>query len=164
MRAEPRGLVRRAVAAAALVVGGAVPATVAAQGGPPGGAGPAANVTVAPADILFPTPGEVDFDVGWVDQGGVSITVEPKNKNRPNWQLYVQASAADMGGYGKPVGDILLRVQGSSSWVPLSTTARMLAQGSGTATVTVYYRLALGWAVDAPGAYSVPIEYTSSSF
>ncbi|MFO7893914.1 MAG: hypothetical protein R6U63_09275 [Longimicrobiales bacterium] len=141
----------------------AAPGTLVAQG-PPGGGGPSANVTVAPPDILFPAPAQLDFEAGWVEHGGVSITIEPRNKNRQNWQLFVQASAADMGGYGKPVNDILVRVQGSASWAPLGTTAQLLAEGSGATTVTVYYRLALDWTLDAPGTYSVPIEYTSTSF
>jgi hypothetical protein len=140
----------------------AAPTALAAQGRP--GGGPPANVTVAPTDVLFPAPAEVDFETGWVDHGGVTISVEPRNKNRPNWQLFVQASAADMGGYGKPVEDILVRVEGSSSWIPLSTTARLVAEGSGAASVTVYYRLTLDWATDGPGTYTVPIEYSASSF
>ena len=152
---------RRAVLGLAAFVLAVAPGALSAQR--PGG-GPSAQVTVAPADILFPAPSELDFEVGWVDHGGVAITVEPRNRNRPNWQLFVQAAAADMGGYGKPVGDILVRVQGSSSWVPLTTTAQLVAEGSGTATVTLYYRLALDWSTDAPGTYTVPVEYSSASF
>lgn len=141
----------------------ALPSTAEAQGPPGGGGGPPAGLSVEPADVVFASPSELEFDLGWVDHGGVSITVEPR-ANRPNWQLFVQASAADMGGYGKPVQDLQVRVQGSSSWMSLNTTAQMIAEGSGTSTVTVYYRLMLSWSVDAPGAYSVPLEYTASSF
>jgi hypothetical protein len=120
-------------------------------------------MTVAPTDVVFTPPRELEFDVGWVDHVGVSITIEPRG-NRPNWELFVQASAADMGGYGKPVQDILVRVQGSTVWTPLSTTALLVGQGSGPATVTVYYRLLVDWTRDGPGAYTVPLEYTSRSF
>ena len=148
-----------------LVVAGAVtlgaPTPVDAQGQ---GRGPAAQLTVSPADVVFPSPSELDFDMGWVDHTGVAITIEPRNRNRQNWQLYVQASAADMGGYGKPVQDIMVRVEGSGSWIPVSTTAQMIAEGTGTATVTIYYRLLLDWSLDAPGSYSVPLEYDSSTF
>jgi hypothetical protein len=152
--------VTRLLAAFGLAAGlvAALPAAGAAQGGP------SAKVTVSPADVVFASPSEFDFDAGWVDHGGVTITVEPKNRNRQNWQLFVQASAADMGGYGKPVQDIMVRAQGSASWIPLGTTAQMIAEGTGTTTVTLYYRLLLDWSVDAPGAYSVPLEYTSTSF
>lgn len=146
-----------------LVFGGALlPAGASAQR--PGGGGPQANVTVSSAEVLFPSPTYAEFDNGWVDHGGVTVTVEPRNKNRQNWQLFVQAAAADMGGYGKPVQDILVRVQGSASWTPLSTTAQMVAEGTGTGTVTLYYRLLLDWSLDAPGTYTVSFDYSSTTF
>ena len=147
------------LASLALFIG---PGALAAQR--PVGTGPTAAVTAAPADVVFPVPFEVDFDNGWVDHGGVAITVEPRNRNRQNWRLFLQASAADMGGYGKPVQDIRVRVEGSSSWIPLNTTAQLIAEGTGTATVTVFYRLLLDWSTDLPGTYSVPLEYSSTSF
>ena len=155
---------RTALVVGLAAVGAAIlgaPASLEAQR--PGG-GPGAQLTISPADVVFPSPSEVDFDMGWVDHSGVTITVEPRNRNRQSWQLYVQAGAADMGGYGKPVQDIMVRVEGSSSWVPISTTAQMIAEGSGPATVTVHYRLLLDWSLDAPGSYSVPLEYDSTAF
>lgn len=139
-----------------------MPESASAQGRP--GGGPPANLTVAPVDVAFPPPDQFAFGAGFVDHGGVSITVEPKNKNRQNWQLFVQASAADMGGYGKPVQDVLVRAQGSATWIPLTTTTQLIAEGTGTSTVTIYYRLLLDWGVDAPGTYSVSLEYNTTSF
>lgn len=140
----------------------AIPEPVSAQGRP--GGGPPADLTVVPVDVAFPMPDQFSFNAGFVDHGGVTVTVEPKNKNRQNWQLFVQASAADMGGYGKPVQDVLVRAQGSPTWIPLTTTAQLIAEGTGTSTITIYYRLLLDWALDAPGTYSVPLEYYSTSF
>ncbi len=146
----------RFLAAAFLLMGTILaPAPAAAQ---------KANVTLAPADVVFPNPTDIDFLTGWVDYGGVTITVDPRNKKKQNWQLFLQTTAADMGGYGKPVQDILVRVQGSSSWIPLTTTAQLLAEGTGTTTVTVYYRLLVDLTVDDPGAYTVPLEYSSTTF
>lgn len=152
MRALRPRLAITVLAAAALA-----PSPAAAQG-------PGAAITLAPADVVFPSPNDVDFDAGWVDHGSVAVTVEPRNRNRQNWQLFVQASAADMGGYGKPVSDILVRASGSPDWVPLSTAATLVAEGTGAATITLYYRLLLAWSLDSPGAYTVPLEYSASSF
>lgn len=127
-------------------------------------AGQAVDITLAPAEVAFPSPTDVAFDDGWVDHGGVSVTVEPKNRNRQSWQLFIQATAADMGGYGKPVQDILVRAQDSSTWIPLGTTGTLVAEGTGAGTVTLHFRLLLEWALDAPGVYSVPLEYTASAF
>lgn len=129
-----------------------LPAAVDAQGGPP------LVLTVVPADLLFPTPTDASFDMGWVDHGGVTVSVSPRNPNRPGWQLFISALAADMGGYGKPVQDILFRVQGSGTWTPLNTVDQLVAQGSGDTTITIYFRLGLSWEADLPGSYSVPFE------
>lgn len=149
---------------ALLVVGAVltVPEPAAGQGRP--GGGPPARLTVVPVDVAFSTPDQFAFGAGFVDHPGVTITVEPRNKNRQNWQLFVQASAADMGGYGKPVQDVLVRAQGSPTWIPLTTTAQLIAEGTGTSTITIYYRLLLDWGIDAPGTYSVPLEYQTTSF
>lgn len=144
------------LAATALAVG-ASPGALAAQGGPP------ANITLAPADVVFPSPTDIDFDGGWVDHGGISVTVEPRNQRRQNWQLFVQASAADMGGYGKPVQDILVRAEGGA-WMALGTTTTLVAEGTGPTTVTLFFRLLLDWTLDEPGVYSVPVEYSVTSF
>lgn len=150
-------LVLSAALVAAALAAGASPLALAAQGGPP------SNVTLAPADVVFRSPADIDFDGGWVDHGGISVTVEPRNRQRPNWQLFVQASGADMGGYGKPVQDILVRAEGGS-WTPLGATGTLVAEGSGPATVTLFFRLLLDWTLDEPGVYSVPIEYSATSF
>lgn len=131
--------------------------SLAAQGPPP------ARVTLLPPGVVFPTPSEPEFDAGWVDHPGMVITVEPRNPNRPDWQLFIRATAPDMGGYGKPVSDILYRPEGSSAWTPLSTSPQILAEGFQAGTVTVYFRLRLDWLLDAPGSYDVPLEITSST-
>lgn len=133
-----------------------LPALAAGQGGPP------TEITVTPMDVMFSTPSYLDFDAGWVDHGGITVTVSPRNRNRP-WQLHIQAAAADMGGYGKPVQDILFRVQGASTWTPLTTTTQLVTQGSGDMTFTVYLRLLLDWTVDEAGTYSVPFEFVGTS-
>jgi hypothetical protein len=134
-----------------------LPAVVNAQGGPP------VNVTVTPTEVLFPTPTVASFEAGWVDHGGVTVTVSPRNQNRPNWQLNISASAADMGGYGKPVQDLMFRVQGTSTWVPLNTVDQPVLQGSGNSTITVFFRVRLDWYSDVPGTYSVPFEFSGRS-
>jgi hypothetical protein len=135
----------------------AAPATASAQG-------PPAATTIVPGDVFFPSPGVATVDLGWVDHGGVTVTVEPRNRNRPRWQLFAAATAADMGGYGKPVQDILYRVQGAADWTPLTPSAQLVASGSGAQTVTVYFRLLVDWSLDLPGTYSVPVAFSTTTF
>lgn len=151
MRRGP-GIISGLLLAAGLAAG-----SLEGQGPPP------ARVTLLPPTVVFPSPGEAQFDVGWVEQDGM-IAVEPRNANRPNWQLFIRATAADMGGYGKPVEDVLYRADGASDWVPLSTAPQLLAEGSEPGTITVRFRLRLDWLTDVPGVYDLPFSITSSTF
>lgn len=152
---RPLALLGRVLPLTLALAGPALPSALAAQ---------AVDITLAPAEVAFPSPTEVAFDAGWVDHGGISVTVEPKNRNRQSWQLFISATAADMGGYGKPVQDVLVRAQDASAWNPLSTTETLVAEGTGAGTVTLHFRLLIDWTADEPGVYSVPLRYTASAF
>ncbi len=147
--------------AAVLCAAAAILATpIAAQGGPPPGVGGggALRLSLSQEAIAFPMPGIAEFDAGWVDATG--ITAEVTDRGRPDtWELRVRADVADMGGYGKPVGDILFRPEGSNTWTPLSTTDQVIAQGSGDGSVTIYFRLRLDYAADLPDNYTADLTF-----
>lgn len=142
-----------AVLAALLVAAG----EAAAQGRP--GTGPGGvKVKLSQATVAFPTPGVSDFDTGWVDGSGLVVSVEPRPNQGP-WELRVRADAPDMGGYGKPVTDILWRPAGSSTWTPLTGTDQAVLQGAGDQVVTVFLRLRLDYTVDEPNAYAADLLF-----
>jgi hypothetical protein len=142
----------RGVWLSALLVGGvlAVPSAGSAQ---------AAKVKVQLSQnaVPFPTPGISEFDVGWVESSGIVVTVQPRKKQTNPWQILIRTDDLDMGGYGKPVGDILWRPAGSTTWTPLTNTNQIVAQGTGQQSVTIYFRLRLDYATDIPGAYSLDL-------
>jgi hypothetical protein len=135
------------------------PGRVFAQKGKP--TGPPIRVTPTPATIAFPTPGIAEFDLGHVDQSGVTVAVRPRPNKGP-WELRIRADAPDMGGYGKPVSDILWRPEGSSTWRPLSTTDDVVIQGQSDQDVVIYFRLLLDWTLDEPNTYSANIVFTAT--
>lgn len=133
------------------------PATGQGNGSPRGKFG----LGLGSAIIGFPTPGITELDTGWVDHPGIVVSVQSRPP-RTAWELRLRAADPDMGGYGKPAGDILWRTAGASAWVPLTQTDQVVLQGEGDRDVTVYFRLRVGWETDPPGTYSVGIVFSGT--
>lgn len=139
------------LAAAVALTMAAFPLAAASQGN--------LTATLSNAVIAFPTPGVGEFDTGWIDHPGlvISITSRPQ---RLVWELRIRADAPNMGGYGKPVADLLWRHAGSGTWTPLSGTDAAVIQGTGDQDVTLYFRTLLDWALDAPDFYAAGLTFT----
>lgn len=118
------------------------------------------DVTLASTAVVFPTPGIVDYDAGWVEHEGVIVTITSRPDAEP-WELRLRASTATMGGYGKPVGDILWRHDGSAVWTPLTGTDQTVLQGSGDQDVTLHFRVRLDWTTDSPDTYSAGLAFSA---
>lgn len=152
---------RASVAVLMLIAAGFVLAPGRAQAQSKKPKGPPISVTPTPATIAFATPGVADFDAGYVDQSGVTVAVRPRPNKGP-WELRIRSDVPDMGGYGKPVADILWRRAGSSTWTPMSTTDQIVIQGQDNQDVVLYFRLILNWAYDEPSTYSANIVFTAA--
>ena len=154
----------RCARVAVLVVVGvgavAVRATSAAAQGQGGGSA-RIRVQLSQSVVSFPAPGLTEFDAGYVDAPALFATVRPRPNQAGAWELRVQAEAPDMGGYGKPVSDILWRRDGSTTWRELTPTAQTVIQGTGPRDVTVFFRLRLDYARDAPDGYSADLSFSA---
>lgn len=131
----------------------ALPASVTAQRGN-------IQVTLTPTEVAFPTPGMADFDTGWVEHPGLTVSV----RSRPAhvaWEIRLHATDPALGGYGKPLGDMLWRVDGAGPWQPLSTQETPILQGTGDAEVSVQFRMRLDWDADLPGDYGTGLTFTA---
>ena len=149
-----------AVAAAMLVL--LLPGRAEAQGqGDPGGGRTKIKISLNQNAISFPTPSYVDFDAGYVEAASMVVSVQPRPNQAGPWELRIQAGAPDMGGYGKPVGDILWRRSGSTTWNTLSTTEQIVLQGTGVQDITFFFRLRLDYAQDAPNSYSADVSFSA---
>lgn len=128
----------------------------AAQGPPDRGR---LNVSLATA-VVFPTPTIADYDTGWVEHTGFIVTIASRPATEP-WELRLRANTATMGGYGKPIDDILWREDGSTVWTPLAGTEQMVLQGNGDQDVTLHLRVRLDWLTDSPGTYSAGLSFSA---
>jgi hypothetical protein len=133
-----------------LAAGLVVPAVASGQGN--------VQIGLIPSVIVFPVPGVPQYDAGWVHQGGVVVAVTSRPPNR-SWELRVRAVEPELG-QGKPVTDMLWRIEGSGAWTPLASTAVVVLQGMGDQNVPLEFRVLLDWASDGPGTYSVGIDFT----
>lgn len=134
----------------------AMPGSLSAQRGTPPGR---VDLTLSTASIAFTTPTTADFDAGFIDHPGMLVSVVIRPQGRP-WELRLRADDPSLGGYGKPLGDLLWRVDGSTVWTPITGTDQAVTQGAGDQDVTVYFRLRLGWAVDSPSAYGTALTFS----
>lgn len=155
MNLHARPSVLAALAFAALLV---LPQAAMGQGRRPGTGRARVRVSLSQTVFTFPAPGVADFDAGWVDGAGLVVSVLPRRNQGP-WELRIRAAGPDMGGYGKPVSDVLWRTAGSSSWTPLAGTDQAVIQGTGDQTVILFLRLRLDYAMDEPGAYTADLSF-----
>ncbi len=137
------------VAAAVAVALAAAPRSAAAQ---------SVQVWTLPGTVVFNQPTAADFNAGFIGEPTMVLLVWPRN-SRKSWQLFVRAGSADMGGYGKPVSDVLWRTDSSTAWTPLTTGYQQIAQGTGFTIVYLYFRTRLQWSLDVAGTYDAPLEF-----
>lgn len=115
---------------------------------------------ITPAALVFPTPGVAEFSAGYVDSEPVRVDIQSRPVRFP-WELLMRAEEPDMGGYGKPISDILWRPDGAMTWEPLSTLDRLVAAGVGDDVLLLHFRMRLDWAYDEPGDYAVALTFTA---
>lgn len=116
------------------------------------GQGGSTSVVAVPTAVALPTPGIVQFQAGRVQyQGTVQLQIRvPSNRI---WTLFVRSTDPDLGGYGKPIGDLLWRRSGLSPWTGVTANEVVVATGTGDATVLVEVAVAIAEANDPPGNY-----------
>ncbi len=74
----------------------------------------------------------------------------------------VWSSSGAMAWAAKPVGDLLWSTTAGAAGTPLSVSATTVLSGGATALVsaTLYWKAALAWETDKPGAYALPVTLT----
>ncbi|MBW3660720.1 MAG: hypothetical protein KY397_03700 [Gemmatimonadetes bacterium] len=104
----------------------------------------------------------MDFEFGRVEYvGTIELVVDAKNPIL-TWYTYVHTDDVDLGGYGKPVSDLLWRVQGTSTWTSVEGSERLVASGAGDASVFLELAVALRWADDVPGTYAGDLVFRTT--
>lgn len=132
-----------------------VTASAGAAQGPPGGG---LSLAVNPTDVIFSEPGITEFMDGWAYFSTVTITVD--GPPPAGWNLFLRSDDPDLGGYGKPVDDLLWRLDGTGTWNALSTDDQMVVSGTGPTDVDIHLRVRLAWSLDEPAQYGAGMTFT----
>ena len=91
---------------------------------------------VAPDPVVFPNPTGMDFFVGWVMSGTVTVRVNPRGRTK-SWTLCLASDDLNMGGYGKPVSDLEWQVEGAGGTKQIDGANQVVLQGAGRSNVLV---------------------------
>lgn len=112
------------------------------------------DVVAIPTALTLPVPSAMDFEFGLVESlDRVEIVVDTA-KPLDDWFVFVHSDDPSLGGYGKPISDLLWRVQGASSWNPIGASEAMVANGQGDTSIFVEVAIALSLSEDPPGLYA----------
>ncbi|HEX2693338.1 MAG TPA: hypothetical protein VHL12_04690 [Gemmatimonadaceae bacterium] len=119
------------------------------------------NLTVTGGSITFPTPTVADYINGYVDAAaGVTFTIAAQTGSSRTTTVSVRSTSANLGG-GKLIGDLQWRRADLATWNSISLTDAQIEQRTLVRNSlndpwsnTIFFRMVLSWATDAPGTYN----------
>ena len=119
------------------------------------------NLTLSGGTITFPAPTAADYVNGYVNSTtGVTFTLGAQTGVSRTTTVSIRSSSTDLGN-GKALGDLLWRRSDLATWngITLSDAQveqRILVRGVSNDpwTNTIFFRMTLNWATDAPATYS----------
>lgn len=117
------------------------------------------SLALSSAMVIFPGAGVAQLNAGGVDADGITVSVDPGGSST-SWTLYLRANSAVLSADGKPVAEMLWRLDSTSNWASLATTDQAIASGAGPGTVKIYMRTLLRWSADKPGNYGTDVTYS----
>jgi len=128
------------------------------------------SLTLTQTPSVFPAPVLADFNAGVIAEPTgilftVAVTGGPANVFRTT-TVAIRASSATLGG-GKLLSDLEWRRADLGTWNPMTTTDAAIEsrqqKKNGTNdpwSNTVFLRMQLTWATDAPGTYTTGLVFT----
>lgn len=134
------------------------------------------NPTAVRADLFLEAEnGTVDFGYvyasdlmnGFKELGASTLDYAERftvtDTGTAGWELTARAeSPVFISPHGsKPCSDLEWRLNDTGNYSPLTTSASVVATGSGDETIELDYRIKTGWD-DTPGAYNLTVVYTLS--
>lgn len=120
------------------------------------------------SSVALAQPSGLDYDAGFGLTVGPVLTMKANSSwavtlraTQPLWTASPAPARAD-----KPVGDLQWGLAAAGTFTDLSTTAATIASGgvgtNGT-VIPLHFRVKYAWLLDAPGAYSLPLQITVTS-
>jgi hypothetical protein len=118
------------------------------------------SLTLTNATITFPAPTAADYINGYVTSTGVTFTVKATFGASRTAAISIRSSSVNLGN-GKALGDLQWRRSDLANWTSITGTNAQVEQRvqvlngqNDPWNNTVYFRMLLNWATDAPATYS----------
>ena len=126
-------------------------------------------LTLAGGTVTFPTPTAADYIAGFVAAAtGVTFTLNAQTGTSRTTTVAIRSSSANLGG-GKVIGDLQWRRSDLATWNSVTLTDAQVEQRILVRNVlndpwsnTIFFRMLLNWATDAPATYSANYVITLS--
>jgi len=127
------------------------------------------SLTLTGGTITFPTPTATDYINGYVNStSGVLFAINATNGGSRTTTISIRTTSANLGS-GKVIGDLQWRRSDLATWNSISLTDAQVEQRIVVAkglndpwSNTIFFRMILNWATDAPATYSGSYTITLS--
>ena len=126
-------------------------------------------LTVASGAITFAAPTAADYIAGFIDAStGATFTLNAQTGTSRTTTISIRSTSASLGN-GKVIGDLEWRRSDLATWNSITLTDAQVEQRIVVKGVlndpwsnTIFFRMKLAWATDAPGTYSGNYQITLS--
>ncbi len=126
-------------------------------------------LTVAGGTITFAAPTAADYIAGFIDSGtGVTFTNNAQTGASRTTTVSIRSISASLGG-GKVIGDLRWRRSDLATWNSITLTDAQVEQRvlvrnglNDPWSNTIFFRMVLTWATDAPATYGATYQITLS--
>jgi hypothetical protein len=127
------------------------------------------SLTLTGGTITFAAPTAADYIAGFIDSGtGVTFTLNSTNGVQRTTTVSIRSISANLGG-GKVIGDLEWRRSDLATWNSITLTDAQVEQRiminkglNDPWSNTIFFRMKLAWATDAPATYSGTYQITLS--
>ncbi len=127
------------------------------------------NLALAGGTITFPAPTAADYVAGAVNSTtGVTFTINSLNGVQRTTTISIRSLSANLGN-GKVIGNLQWRRSDLAVWNSITLTDAQVEQRvvvnkglNDPWSNTIFFRMVLNWATDAPATYSATYQITLS--
>jgi len=127
------------------------------------------TLTVAGGAITFAAPTAADYIAGFINAStGATFTLNAQSGTSRTTTISIRSTSASLGN-GKAIGDLQWRRSDLATWNSITLTdaqveQRVLVRGglNDPWSNTIFFRMRLAWATDAPASYAANYQLTLS--
>jgi hypothetical protein len=127
------------------------------------------SLTLTGGTITFPAPTAADYIAGFVNSStGVTFNVNSTSGAQRTTTISIRATSANLGN-GKAIGDLQWRRSDLANWNSITATdaqvEKRIVVNKGLNdpwSNTIFFRMVLSWAADAPATYAANYQVTLS--